>query len=175
MLNKIAVICPTYGRPDKFNEIYLNWKSNNAGYSDFWFVFEESENFLKDKTGAFFITAPPGRRGMVRPLNYAAAELCSRYNYLMFAGDDHRFRTPDWDKQFITAFEGMDGTGYVYGPEGYHNENLATACAMSSDIIRAIGYMALPGQFHLYVDVYWMRMMERLGKCYLPNVFIEHM
>lgn len=175
MINKIAVICPTYGRPNTFNQIYENWVENNAGQSDFWFVFEESEAELKNKTNALYKVSPSGERGMVRPLNFAAVELAETYTYLMFVGDDHRFRTHDWDKQFIEAFEGIGKTGYVYCPEGYHNENLATACAMSSNIVMALGYMALPKQKHLFVDVYWMRMMERLGRKYLPDVFIEHM
>ncbi len=175
MINKIAIICPTYGRPKSFNQIFENWQQHNTDLSDFYFVFEENEVHLQQQTQAKSIIAPSGTRGMVRPLNFAANILSQHYKYILFVGDDHRFRTADWDAQFIQAFENLNGTGYVYAPEGYHNENLATACAFSSNIVRAIGYACLPTLKHLFVDVYWMDMMAELGKAYLPNVFIEHM
>lgn len=171
-MNKIAIICPTYGRPDTFNEVHLNWIETNAGYSDFYFVLEKSEQHLTEKTEANCIIVEQGQRGCNRPFYHACQELKEKYSYLAFVGDDHRFRVKDWDKKFIEA---LQTAWLVYGPEGYHNENLATACAFRSEIVKKLGYLVPPNFKHLYMDNVWMDIGKEMGIKYLPDVPIEHM
>jgi hypothetical protein len=47
---------------------------------------------------------------------------------------------------------------------------------MTSDIVRALGYMAPPALTHLFVDDFW-RDLGRAADClrYLPEVVVEHL
>ncbi len=51
-----------------------------------------------------------------------------------------------------------------------------TAVAISSDILRTLGYYVPPGMVHLYLDDYWKYLGQQLDRlCYLPDVIIEHL
>jgi hypothetical protein len=68
------------------------------------------------------------------------------------------------------------GTGIVYGHDLLQGEKLPTQCAMTADIVRALGHMAPPTLRHMYVDNYWLD-LGRAADCirYLPEVVVEHM
>lgn len=92
-----------------------------------------------------------------------------------FMGDDHRPRTVGWDAAYLSALREM-GAGIVYGDDGLQHEALPTQCAMSSSIVRTLGWMCPPVLQHLWIDNFW-RDLGNLAGClrYLPDVSIEHM
>ena len=55
-------------------------------------------------------------------------------------------------------------------------QGLATAVMMSTNIIKAVGYMAPPKLVHLFMDNYWMILGQRLGTLwYFDKVIVEHL
>ena len=64
----------------------------------------------------------------------------------------------------------------MYGNDLLQGENLPTQVAMTSDIVRALGYMCPPTLTHLFVDNFWLS-LGRTADCirYLPDVVVEHM
>lgn len=112
---------------------------------------------------------------MVEALNLAAlAVLPSAGRGIGFMGDDHCPRTYGWDAAYLQALKDL-GTGIVYGDDLLQGPRLPTQCAMTSDIVRALGYMAPPVLKHLYVDNYWLDLGSALGRLrYLPDVMVEH-
>lgn len=116
-------------------------------------------------------------KNMVWALNQAAGSVAARRDppfAVGFMGDDHRPRTQGWDTAYLDALREL-GTGIVYGDDLLQRGNLPTQCAMTPDIIRALGFMAPPVFTHLYIDNYWLQLGLR-AKCirYLPNVVVEH-
>lgn len=92
-----------------------------------------------------------------------------------FMGDDHRPRTHGWDKAYLDALREM-GTGIVYGNDLFQGARIPTQVAMTSDIIRTLGYMAPPTLTHLYVDDAWLQLGRAIGAIrYLPDVIVEHL
>jgi hypothetical protein len=90
-------------------------------------------------------------------------------------GDDHRPRTVGWDAAYLNALHEL-GTGIVYGDDRLQGEALPTQCAMTADIVRALGYMAPAGLRHLAVDNFWLDLGRGAGCLrYLPDVVVEHM
>lgn len=91
-----------------------------------------------------------------------------------FMGDDHRPRTVGWDQAYLDALRDMS-TGIVYGNDLLQGERLPTQCAMTVDIVRALGYMAPPELVHLYLDDFWRTLGQRAGCLrYLADVVVEH-
>lgn len=68
------------------------------------------------------------------------------------------------------------GPGIVYGNDLLQGEIMATAVAMTSDIVTTLGYMAPPALIHLCLDLVWMDWGRGMGRItYLGDVILEHM
>ena len=115
--------------------------------------------------------------GMANALNAAAQGLLltEEAEIIGFVGDDHRFRTPGWDLRIAAANQSIGG-GIVYGNDLIRGEELPSAVFMDARIVQALGWMALPGCRHLYLDDTWRELGKTLGRLrYLPDVVIEHL
>lgn len=110
---------------------------------------------------------------MVEALNLAAARLPEHFA-VGFMGDDHMPRTVGWDTAYLEALRDL-GTGMVYGDDLVQQARIPTQIAMTSDIVRALGWMAPPVLTHLYVDNFWLSLGQAAGCIrYLPGVVVEH-
>jgi hypothetical protein len=128
----------------------------------------------KNKIPANHLVVFPSR-GLVKALNYVAPAFTEQYEAIGFMGDDHRPRTPGWDSHYLRSLREL-GAGYVYGNDLLMGERIPTQVAISSPIIKALGFFGPPCFTHLNVDVSWKVMGEGLGRIkYLPDVIIEHM
>lgn len=95
--------------------------------------------------------------------------------YLASLGDDHRPRTPGWDRKLIEAIESRGVPGIAYGDDLYHHASLCTAWVVSAQIVAALGWMMPPCCAHLYVDNAVMNLGMAAGRIiYRPDVVIEH-
>jgi hypothetical protein len=116
-----------------------------------------------------------GRLRLGGTLNEVAAEYVGFYDVIGFMGDDHRPRTDGWALEVLTEMK-WPGAGIVYGNDLLQRDQLPTAVFMRPAIIKALGWMALPGLVHLYIDNVWLELGRATGQLrYLPNVVIEHM
>ena len=92
-----------------------------------------------------------------------------------FMGDDHRPRTKGWDTAYLEALKDL-GSGIVYGDDLFQREQLPTQMAMTTDIVRTLGWMTPPGLRHMYLDNFWRDLGAAAGCLrYLPRVVVEHM
>jgi hypothetical protein len=91
-----------------------------------------------------------------------------------FMGDDHRPRSKGWDQAYLDALREL-GTGIVYGDDLLQHEKLPTQCAMTSNIVQELGWMAPPSLKHMFVDNWWLE-LGKGAEClrYLPDVVVEH-
>ena len=102
-------------------------------------------------------------------LSYTTADIIG------FLGDDHRPRTQGWDEAIVAANEAMGG-GIVYGNDLLRGEELPSQVFIDSRIVRALGWMALPGAHHLFLDDTWRELGNAIDRLtYLPEVIIEHL
>jgi hypothetical protein len=91
-------------------------------------------------------------------------------------GDDHRPRPAamPWDARIRTCLSG--GPGIVYGNDLLQGEAMATAVAMTSDIVETLSYMAPPALVHLCLDLCWIDWGKGMGRItYLDDMVIEHL
>lgn len=181
-MRKLALLVPSRGRPDNARRL-LRACRDTAPDVDVYIGVDADDPLRRDyeqvgrehlTAGAIEIVPQTNRPGMVRALNILAAHCLDRYPMLAFMGDDH-LPDGDWSTQVITALRQL-GTGIVYGDDGIQGPLLPTAVFMTSDIVRAIGYMAPPQLDHLYVDNAWLE-LGRAAHCvaYLPQLTITHL
>jgi len=172
----LIVIIPTRGRPDNAvaleqafvdtnttaKRVYVVDFSDETRSEYSWKLPLESVIMIHNET-----------KGMAYPLNYVAREFLGEFDNFAFMGDDHRPRTANWDQLFVEQL--YSGSDIVYGNDLFQGAALPTAVAMSSQIVKELGGMVPDTQRHLYLDNFWLKLGQDLGKIkYMPEVIIEH-
>jgi hypothetical protein len=115
------------------------------------------------------------RMNFVPKINRIALEQAAHYSALMYVGDDHIFCTPDWDKTMLDSLSTMGGTGFVY-PDDKRRFDIPEILVISSDIVQALGWFALPAVSHYYIDNAWADIGNATGSLrFVPSVVIQHL
>lgn len=97
------------------------------------------------------------------------------YDYYHVTNDDFLYQTKDWDKILIEEIESRGGWGISYGNDLFNGRNLPVTSVISANIIRALGWLQLPGLQYLYGDMVWKFIGETMGFLYYRHdVIIEH-
>jgi hypothetical protein len=114
------------------------------------------------------------RLGLAEYTNYLAMMYAERYPYLASFGDDHLPVTLGFDRLLCRGIEDMGGTGFTYPWDG-QREDIPQAVVMSSNIVRGLNWMCLPGLQHYYVDNVWADLGRQSGCIrHLRTVLVEH-
>jgi hypothetical protein len=198
-VSELVVIVPSRGRPEAAAALARVFAETCTADSRLVFAVDHDDPEL-DGYSALISNGPVdlcigNNSSMVSALNYAAALATytpprpyvrrpGHHNdnpsgplpfAVGFMGDDHRPRTVGWDQAYLDVLREL-GTGIVYGNDLYQGEKLPTQCAMTADIVRALGFMAPPMLRHMYVDNFWRDLGTAAGCIrYLPDVVVEHM
>ncbi|MCX5202474.1 hypothetical protein OG897_13580 [Streptomyces sp. NBC_00237] len=181
MADDLLVIIPTRGRPASVPALVQAWDDTGAT-ADLLFAVDTDDPELAEykkhqaalKGDDRFRFTYGKRRRLVGTLNQQAAKAAKGYRFLAFMGDDHRPRSAGWDERIRICLSG--GPGIVYGNDLLQGEAMATAVAMTSDIVATLGYMAPPSMVHLCVDLCWVDWGRGMGRItYLDDMVIEHL
>lgn len=87
--------------------------------------------------------------------------------------DDMLPETPGWDLALIEA-AGSDGL--AFGDDGINGGRHATHFVLGGDLVREIGWLALPGLSRIFIDTVWNEIAEARGvRRYLPDVKLTHL
>ena len=176
-MTELTVIVPTRERPDAARELAAGFAQTCTADTLLLFSIDTTdprrhEYLAATLAGPRVACITADNRTMVEALNTAASTVES--TFVGFMGDDHRPRTRGWDSAYIHALREL-GTGIVYGDDLLQSERLPTQIAMTTDIVRTLGWMAPPDLVHLAVDNWWLELGRRAGCIrYLPGVVVEH-
>lgn len=183
MADDLLVIIPTRSRPRSVPEIMRAWDDTGATADVLFAVDTDDPELAAYREHAATYKADSRvrftfgkRRRLCGTLNQHAVKAAKIYRFLAFLGDDHRPRPADrpWDARFRECLSG--GPGIVYGNDLLQGEKMATAVAMTSDIVATLGYMSPPSLVHLCMDLVWVDWGRGMGRItYLPDVVIEHL
>lgn len=172
----IWVLCPSRGRPDKATECYQSFLDTRG-------LMDSQMSFIVDKDDPTFVqyehlpmlAYDHEGGGMGPPLNAGAVDVAPKCDIVGFVGDDNRFRSSGWDTYITAALKSIGG-GIAFGDDLAQRQNLATQVFISSSVVQALGWMALPSAKHLYLDNTWMTLGEAMKRLvYVPSAVIEHM
>jgi hypothetical protein len=175
-MRNLVVLVPSRNRPENIAELIKSFDETETE-SDLIVIVDDDEPQMDAylQLGCDVLMVKKQGKGMAKPLNFAARHYAHKYRHFAFLGDDHRPRTKNWDVTFINKLDEL-GTGLVYGDDLLQGENLATAVAMTGNIVKELGGMVPPDMIHLYLDNFWMTLGKDLNALiYLPKVILEHM
>jgi len=173
----IKVLLPSRGRPHRVRDVYDSYMDTRAlpDTKLTWILSQQDP-----KLQAYFATdliddwlvLESDFDTLTKKLN-RAAEMSKYADILGFVADDNIFRTDGWD---IRIRDALEKPGLAYGNDLYQGAGLPTSVFISNEIVKALGWFALPTSDHMYLDNAWKTLGERLGRLvYLPDVVIEHM
>lgn len=178
----LNVLVPSRGRPENvkrlidamdatidvtMTRLFVIVDEDDPKQADYQYMLQNSRHWAFCITNSYYYKIGP----ILNAVSRNQAKAC---RYIAFMGDDHCPRTFHWDQHLVEALDGKPGVSY--GNDLFQGENLPTAVCISSDVIRALGYMCPPRLEHLYLDNFWKELGQRLGNLkYLPDVIIEHL
>lgn len=169
----LIVMCPSRGRPQKAREAFESFiATKRLPSTTMIFLVDEDDPYLPEYTASLPVKLNTGEGGGMGPvINGNVETFVHTADILGFIGDDHRFRTPDWDVAVTSA---LSKGGIAYGND-LSRPDLPTQVFISSRIVAALGWFCLPGALHLYLDDTWATLGNR-ADClhYLEDVVIEH-
>ena len=175
-MRNLVVLVPSRNRPGSIAELIKSFDETETE-SDLIVIVDDDEPQMDEylAQGCDVLMVQKQGKGMAKPLNFAANLMKDKYRHFAFLGDDHRPRTKNWDVTFINKLDEL-GTGLVYGNDLLQGENLATAVAMTGNIVKELGGMVPQDMIHLYLDNFWMTLGKDLNAlAYLPEVILEHL
>lgn len=170
------MLLPSRSRSEKIESCIDAWRTTSK-QSDLLVLLDDDDPDLDNYKRHDDVLYSIGPRIRMCPTVNRAVKDYPNYKYYGFIGDDHLFRTDGWDEKLISIIENKgNGWGIAYGNDLLKGEALATHCVMSGNILNAIGYMAIPGLIHLYMDDFWMALGSGINSLfYESDVIIEHM
>jgi hypothetical protein len=177
----LVVITPSRDRPQQFGEMIRAVDQTTDGRVEVLGLVDDDDPQLDayDALGAWLMIGQ--RRSLSAWTNEGAryvlgGGLGERLpRYLASLGDDHRPRR-GWDLKLIEAIEALDGPGFAYGNDLYQGQRLPTAWVVSSEVVKAVGWMMLPACQHMYVDQAVLHLGLSSNRItYRPDVIVEHL
>lgn len=171
-------ITPSRGRPGNIAELIEAWDATRT-MAHLWVCVDDDDPTL-DGYGAIdypdwatLYVGPRLRLGAT--LNRYALEAIGNTEVIGFMGDDHRPRSQAWDAEIMNSAAAA-GSAVIYGNDLVQRGALATAVAMTADVVATLGYFVPPGMTHLFLDNAWGDIGRTLGNfIYRDDVVIEHM
>jgi hypothetical protein len=180
-MSDMLVMVPSRERPANVARFAEAAARTMSGAGEVLFIFDEDDPLLNENIAS---AHRPGRwpygvrvqpRLITGPkLNFAARVYAGAYPVLMFTGDDTVPATQWWDTEILKTISAMGGAGMVY-PNGLGRTDIPEHVAISSDIVRALGWFVYPGISHYYCDNVWADLGNGAGCLQLrEDVVLEH-
>jgi len=170
-MHKLLVVCPTRQRTERCKVMYESAKET-ALVSDFIFCVDEDDPCIGQYISFFewnkidFMISP---RKTTTELFNNTFILYPNYEFYCLTNDDFVFRTPGWDETLCQKGK------ICYGNDLLGGQALPTCPVIDGDLVRALGWLQMPGISYMYGDTVWKMIGEKLKNLkYFPDVIIEH-
>lgn len=178
----LLIIVPSRGRPgniarllDAVHRLRQAGAHTCTGIDDDDPEAEQYRKAFRDHGSLGDILEEGPRKGLAGWTNEIAMKYAGQYRYLASFGDDHLPRTRGFDRALTRGIEDMGGTGFTYPWDG-RREDIPEAVVMSSDIVKALGWMCEPSLRHWYVDNVWDDLGRQAGCIrHLRAVAVDHL
>lgn len=183
-MRDVLVIIPSRGRPHRLGkalEATLALATRTTHIAVAWDDDDPQgrgyDQLMSDYAGNHRVLWYKGpRQSLTEWTNQIASYYLDGYWCVASHGDDHLPKTPDWDNMLVGSIARLGGTGITYANDLHQGAHLPTSVMISTDIVKALGWFAMPATKHYYIDNVWKDLGEGAGcLAYRQDVHIEHL
>ena len=174
--NDLLVMVPTRGRRAQCERLLKSF-TETATCADLLFITDpdDQDTYEGMDWGDATCAVLDPREYLTGKLNKTALAMADLYPVLQWARDDNVFVTPAWDKIMLAALEDLGGSGWVY-PDDKRRADVPEHWMVSSDVVKALGWMANPVMGHYFIDNSVAEIGKRAGLIrWCPEAVIEHL
>jgi hypothetical protein len=173
--DKLLLMVPTKGRPDKYKILEDSYQSNHGDASMLMPIIDLDEKEMYEPS-KYDVQRIYFSGNLVDKLNYGAeVALSLGYKYIGWVGDDVVIQTPDFDLAIIAAFEADPAIKIIHCADMLHNGAIANHWIVRAELVKALHYFIPPEFKHLYIDNFWTKVGAETNTIkYLPHVILEH-
>jgi hypothetical protein len=172
-VSDLDVYVPSRGRPGNVDRLVRACALTCQADTRLHFAFDDDDPLLDQNIAAAahhpYLTGPrDGLTGWTNKLSAAYADAPAAASL----GDDHVPVTDGWDAKLLEALPAGGGWSY---PNDQLREDIPEACVISANIVKALGWFALPDLGHWYIDNVWRDLGIYFGRLvYLERVIVAH-
>lgn len=177
----LAVLVPSRGRPHNLNRLLAAIDDTATGDCVVYTYIDDDDPELDEYRSRFHesgVQMMVGQRIYYAAAINALAEVAANDGALHLAmfGDDVVPETRGWDATLIAVLGGRLGVAYGSdGLEHLHGPDLPTHFVTQTELYRRLGWLALPGIRHLFLDNVAREIGKGLGNFrYVPEVRLTH-
>jgi hypothetical protein len=168
---------PTRGRRAQCERLLASFSETASPDTDIAFILDADDQDTYEGMdwgrAARAVLEPRGY--LAGKLNEMASAVADTYPVLMWCGDDHVFKTPQWDKLMLDSLEDLGGSGWVY-PDTKRRNDVPEIWMCSSDVVKALGWFANPKLNHFLLDNSIAELGKRSGLIrWCPQAVVEHL
>lgn len=171
---KILTICPSFGRPELFKQMYESWGN----------TINENNTMIVglDIGDAKVAQYPKNVNKVMCKADSTVTQVINSiwkenpdYDFYHIINDDVVFHTSQFDTKFLNIHKEY-GDGVFYGNDLFQKKNLPTFPFVSACLPKALGYLQMPTLNRYCGDTVYGD-IGRICNClyYLPGVIIEHL
>lgn len=175
-MNQNLVIVGSRGRPANVVRAFEHIKKHSVE-SDFMLIINEDQDDIYPQIDGVERLVVPAELGTTSTakVNYLATlDYIDKYSTITGVDDDVIVATPEWDA-YLTFPLKQKGYGLSYGNDTIQGQRLPTKWTLTSNIIKALGFVAPPGLIHLFVDNFLGMVGASLqASFYFEDVILEH-
>lgn len=174
-MSKLIILTPTKGRPDNLQRLNDSFKATSTkNYSSLMPILDRVE--AKEYPDIGYLKCPQNYN-LVEKLNFGAKwAIKADFKYLAFLGDDVVIHTPGFDVLIDEAFAADPTLKIIHCADKLHNGTIANHWVIRADVIRAVGFFALPVCKHMFIDNFWTHVGRETNSIkYMDNVLWEHL
>lgn len=153
---KCLVVVPTRGRPKMIKQFIKSFEDNTSKLTIPVFCMYDDDPELKNYM--FHVKHWPHvilKRQSITGIFNVVVKTVPDMKYYMPSNDDSVFKTKDWDIKLMGLIEKNGGSGIAFGNDTIKGSGMCTTPVISSDFVRAVGYLQMPRLTHLYGDNVW--------------------
>ena len=165
-------VLPSRGRPRNINRLIVAYLETGAT-THVWLRLDEDDPTLDAYKALILPSGWTLQTGPRKPLSniYNEAYGLLQTDWYGFIADDVVPVTPYWDTLLIEA-AGSDGMAV---PAGGDTTGGCPHFVLGGDLVRSVGWLALPGLDRIYIDTVWRGIAEARNVLRMaPDVLLEH-
>jgi hypothetical protein len=174
-MGDLLVIVPTLNRPAELTRLAETFQATSTADTDLLAVLDKPYAKLYRGVPCETVVHPSHDAATTTvKSNWVARKYVDDYWAIFWCGDDHTFETVGWDDMLLGAIGRMGGTGFAYPATG-RDQTLPEVCCISTNVIKALGWIANPVLRHYYIDNTWKALGLAIGRYeHVPGAMVAH-